>query len=144
MSSSEKLVTNLNQSETLLFIIYSIRVREFLLFVSKMDIIIEIYPNLHLADAFIQSNLQCIQAIHFFISKCVPWELNQQPFALLTQCSTTEPQELENRNGIIEWLSWVIILPNGSKRKVELPIWNSLKHCSYHLQHHQWESFFHM
>ncbi len=24
---------------------------------------------------------------------CVPWELNPQPFALLMQCSTTEPQE---------------------------------------------------
>ncbi len=24
---------------------------------------------------------------------CVPWELNPQPFALLKQCSTTEPQE---------------------------------------------------
>ncbi len=29
----------------------------------------------------------------FFISMCDPWELNPQPFALLTQCSTTEPQE---------------------------------------------------
>ncbi len=49
----------------------------------------------YLADAFIQSNLQCFQAIHFFfISMCVPWELNPQSFALLTQCSTTEPQEL--------------------------------------------------
>ncbi len=28
-----------------------------------------------------------------FISMCVPWESNPQPFALLTQCSTTEPQE---------------------------------------------------
>ncbi len=28
-----------------------------------------------------------------FISMCVPWELNPQPFALLTQCSTIEPQE---------------------------------------------------
>ncbi len=47
-----------------------------------------------LADTFIQSDLQCIQATHFFfISMCVPWELNPQPFALLTQCSTTEPQE---------------------------------------------------
>ncbi len=27
----------------------------------------------------------------FFISMCVPWESNPQPFALLTQCSTTEP-----------------------------------------------------
>ncbi len=29
----------------------------------------------------------------FFVSMCVPWELNPQPFALLTQCSTTERQE---------------------------------------------------
>ncbi len=29
----------------------------------------------------------------FFISMCVPLELNPQPFALSTQCSTTEPQE---------------------------------------------------
>ncbi len=28
-----------------------------------------------------------------FITMCVPWESNPQPFALLTQCSTTEPQE---------------------------------------------------
>ncbi len=50
------------------------------------------FTFMHLADAFIESDLQCIQAIHFF-SICVPWELNPQPFALLTQCSTTEPQE---------------------------------------------------
>ncbi len=48
---------------------------------------------MHLADAFIQSDLQCIQAIHFFISTCVPWEMNPQSIVLLTQCSTTEPQE---------------------------------------------------
>ncbi len=29
----------------------------------------------------------------FFISMRVPWELNPQPFTLLTQCSTTEPQK---------------------------------------------------
>ncbi len=28
-----------------------------------------------------------------FSSVCVSWEFNPQPFALLTQCSTTEPQE---------------------------------------------------
>ncbi len=53
---------------------------------------------MHLADTFIQSDLHCIQAIHFLISMCVPWELNPQPFALLTQCSTTEPQELLYNN----------------------------------------------
>ncbi len=44
------------------------------------------FTFMHLADAFIQSNLQYIQVMH------VPWELNPQPFPLLTQCSTTEPQ----------------------------------------------------
>ncbi len=48
---------------------------------------------MHLADTFIQSDLHCIQVIHFFVCMCVPWELNPQPFVLLTQCSTTEPQE---------------------------------------------------
>ncbi len=47
---------------------------------------------MHLADAFIKSDFQCIQAI-YLLSVCVPWELNPQPFALLTQCSTTEPQQ---------------------------------------------------
>ncbi len=51
---------------------------------------------MHLADAFIQSDLQCIVFV-FFISMCVSWELNPQPFALLTQCSTTEPQEHTKR-----------------------------------------------
>ncbi len=46
---------------------------------------------MHLADAFIQSDLQCNQAIHF-LSVCV-FPGNSQPFALLTHCSTTEPQE---------------------------------------------------
>ncbi len=50
---------------------------------------------MHLADAFIQSDLQAIISYIFtyFFSMCVPWESNPQPFALLTQCSTTEPQE---------------------------------------------------
>ncbi len=34
------------------------------------------FTFMHLADAFIQSDLQCIQAIHFFLSMCVPWEIN--------------------------------------------------------------------
>ncbi len=50
------------------------------------------FTFMHFADAFIQSDLQCIQAIHF-VSMPVPWELRPQPFALLTQCYTTEPQE---------------------------------------------------
>ncbi len=30
--------------------------------------------------------------LYIFISMCVPWESNPQPFALLMQCSTTGPQ----------------------------------------------------
>ncbi len=48
-----------------------------------------IFTFMHLADAFIQSDLQRIQALHFLSVR----ELNPQHFALLTQCSTTEPQE---------------------------------------------------
>ncbi len=39
---------------------------------------------MHLADAFIQSDLQYIQVIHLFVSMCVPRELNPQPFEMLT------------------------------------------------------------
>ncbi len=45
---------------------------------------------MHLADTFVQSDLQCIQAMHF-LYVC---SLGIEPttFALLTQCSNTEPQ----------------------------------------------------
>ncbi len=49
------------------------------------------FTFMHLADAFIQSDLQLHSGYTFLISICVPWESNLQPFALLTQCSTTEP-----------------------------------------------------
>ncbi len=53
---------------------------------------------MHLADAFIQSDLQCIQAIHFFLSVCVFLGIKPTTFALLTQWSTTEPQEHNTNN----------------------------------------------
>ncbi len=49
---------------------------------------------MNLSDAFIQTALQCIQAINVFCQYvCVPWESNPQSLELLTQCSSTEPQE---------------------------------------------------
>ncbi len=51
------------------------------------------FTFMHLADAFIQSDLQCIQAIHL-LSVCVfPGNRTHNLVALLTRCSTTEPQE---------------------------------------------------
>ncbi len=48
---------------------------------------------MHLADAFIQSDLQCIQVIIFFCQYMCSLGIEPTTFALLTQCSTTEPQE---------------------------------------------------
>ncbi len=50
---------------------------------------------MHLADAFIQSDLQVHSGYTFIVSMC---SLGIEPttFALLTQCSTTEPQEHSN------------------------------------------------
>ncbi len=47
-----------------------------------------------------------IQVIHFFVSMGVPWELNPQPFALLTQWSTTEPQELSHKKSNDFWVNF--------------------------------------
>ncbi len=37
------------------------------------------FTCMHLADIFIQSDLQYIQVINVFVSMCVPWELIPQP-----------------------------------------------------------------
>ncbi len=58
--------------------------------ISNMDT----YILMHLADAFIQSDLQCI--IHgytFFYQYVCSLGIEPTTFALLTQCSTTESQE---------------------------------------------------
>ncbi len=48
------------------------------------------FTFMHLADTSIQSDLQYIQVIHFFVCSL---GIEPTSFALLTQCSTTEPQE---------------------------------------------------
>ncbi len=45
---------------------------------------------MHLADDFIQSDLG---QLYIYCQYVCSWELNPLPFALLTQCSTTEPQD---------------------------------------------------
>ncbi len=49
------------------------------------------FTFMHLADAFIQSDLPYIQVMR------APCELNPQPFALLTQCHAM-PMSLSHRN----------------------------------------------
>ncbi len=48
---------------------------------------------MHLSDAFIQIDLQCIQDIHLYCQYVCSLGIEPTTFALLTQCSTTEPQE---------------------------------------------------
>ncbi len=65
------------------------------------------FTFMHLADAFIQSDLQLHSGYTYlffciFFCICVPWESNPQPFALLTQCSTTEP----HRNTVFSVAQW--------------------------------------
>ncbi len=62
---------------------------------------------MHIADAFIQIDFY---SYTFFVSMCVPWELNLQPFALLKQCSTTEPQKHNNWSKIILFYGIVVFL----------------------------------
>ncbi len=54
-----------------------------------------IFTFMHLADAFFQSDLQVHSGYTFIVSMC---SLGIEPttFELLTQCSTTEPQEHSN------------------------------------------------
>ncbi len=57
----------------------------------KMDIrYIYIYA---FSRRFYPKRLTITFRLYIFISKCVPWESNPQPFALLMQRSTTELQD---------------------------------------------------
>ncbi len=51
------------------------------------------FTFMHLADAFIQINLYPIQDIHFYCLYVCSLGIEPTTFVLLTQCSTTEPQE---------------------------------------------------
>ncbi len=94
---------------------------------------------MHLTDTFIQSDLQSIQVIPCFVSMVVPWESNPQPFALLTQCSTTEPHRntytiyYRANLGVSVWMSecgLYVVVKNGVcscniwERKTTLQITN--------------------
>ncbi len=69
--------------------------------------------------------------LYIFISMCVPWESNPQPFALLTQCSTTEPHR--NTLATHDNQSCCSICPVGKG----LGCVSVYLHCSYsiHLSH---------
>ncbi len=56
----------------------------------KLHIYIYIYIYAF-SRRFYPKRLTIAFRLYIFISTCVPWESNPQPFAQLTQCSTTEP-----------------------------------------------------
>ncbi len=79
---------------------------------------------MHLADAFIQSDLLSGYTFFFFLSVCVPWELNPRPFALLTQCSTTEPQTciIAHTIGSLLYVCMYVCMYNQKENSVEVPV----------------------
>ncbi len=84
---------------------------------------IEIFTIMHLADAFIQSNLRFRRSFLFFCQNvCVSWELNPQSLVLQTQCSTTEPQEHTRKYDFIlrdVWvMHWSVLQWRGNKRRL--------------------------
>ncbi len=53
-----------------------------------------IYIYIYLADAFVQSDLQCSAfRLYIYCQHVCSLGIEPSTFALLTQCSTTEPQE---------------------------------------------------
>ncbi len=66
---------------------------------------------MHLADAFVQND---IQAIIFFNSMCVPWELNPLPFALHDGFSGLEGSVSELETRPIFSGNWCVTWDGGS------------------------------
>ncbi len=66
---------------------------------------------MHLADAFIQSDLQYIQVIYFFFVNVCSLGIEPTTFAVLTQCSTTEPRQYVNicHSGITDLIMLYVI-----------------------------------
>ncbi len=64
------------------------------------------FTFMHLADTFIQSDLQCIQVINFCVCSL---GIEPTTFALLTQCSTTEPQQ----HCMTPWTCCLSVLAHG-------------------------------
>ncbi len=62
---------------------------------------------MHLADAFIQCDLQCIQSHTFIVSMCVPWELNPQPL----QCNAMLYHWATGTLGYISKFNFYSIVP---------------------------------
>ncbi len=71
---------------------------QFKIFIINCDLL---FTFMHLADTFIQSDMDSIQAIHLYCQYVCSLGIEHTTFALLTQCSTTEPQE-----------HWLIIFSN--------------------------------
>ncbi len=80
---------------------------------SQCLVILYIYIYIYaFSRRFYPKRLTITFRLYILISMCVPWESNPQPFALLTQCSTTEPHRntLEIIFNILICCSYILIL----------------------------------
>ncbi len=104
-----------------------------------------ILTNLHLSDAFIQSDLQYIQAIHMYCQYVCSLGIEPTTFVLQMQCSTTEPQEL-NKWPKQMWLIhrqqlgryWEVIL-HADSNKTKNPVHLSQSRFSSVVKYRVWQ-----
>ncbi len=99
---------------------------------------------MHLVDVFIQSDFLHSSYTFLFIFcqyVCVPWELNQQPFVLLTQCSTTEPQEhyvIQFNNTVVVTNISQLCIWFGYKAALQKPIMSLMNSIQFSVPSNQW------
>ncbi len=92
------------------------------------------FTFMHLADAFIQSDLQCDSGYTFFVSMCVPWESNPQP---LRCWRNALPLSHRNTNRLISLCKSVIPACDGPTTSLICHIWNSNRHSISHKREKQ-------
>ncbi len=69
------------------------------------------------------TSMDCFR--QYFVNMCIPWELNPQPFALLTQCSTIEPREHYTEYGRslqIQFLHYYLLQKREQKIQYCIPM----------------------
>ncbi len=81
-----------------------------------LSVCLSLYLHIHIyiyafSRRFYPKRLTIAVRLYIFVSMCVPWESNPQSFALLTQCSTTEP----HRN------TFIVLHSKNAGLKITLP-----------------------
>ncbi len=101
-----------------------------------------IYLHFTFIRRFYPKRLTIAFRLYIFVSTCVPWESNPQPFALLSQCSTTGPHRntgihtnwffVSNPCELPEHTEWKIggLIQKVRKYNILIRYGNPIMHCN--------------